>query len=158
MFRPMRRFRQQVSEEACAEVLKEQWRGVLSVLGDGGYPYGVPVDFFYDEEKGEIYFHGAKEGHKIDAIRACDKVSFCVWNEGFIKQGEWALNITSVIAFGKIRIVEDESERTRILRQIGLKYYPDRESAEKVLRDAGHRAICLALKIEHMTGKLVKES
>lgn len=158
MFRKMRRFRQQVSDEECAKVLREQWRGVLSLLGDDGYPYGVPMDFYYDEEQGEICFHGAGEGHKIDAIRACGKASFCVWNEGFRKEGSWALNITSVIAFGRIRIVEDEDEKIRMLRRLAVKYYPDAESAEAEVQKDGKRAVCLALKIEHMTGKLVKES
>ena len=68
MFRGMRRFKQQVSEEECIRVLKEQPRGVLSMIGDDGYPYGIPLDHWYCEENGRLYFHGAKEGHKIDAI------------------------------------------------------------------------------------------
>lgn len=157
MFRKMRRFRQQVSEEACEKVLTEQWRGVLSLLGDEGYPYGVPVDFYYDREAKEIYIHGAGEGHKIDAVKACDKASFCVWDEGFRREGEWALNITSVIVFGRIRLVEDEEEKIEAVRKIAMKYYPDAESAEAEVQKDGHRAQCLALRIEHMTGKLVNE-
>ena len=83
MFRGMRRFKQQVSEEECIRVLKEQPRGVLSMIGDDGYPYGIPLDHWYCEENGRLYFHGAKEGHKIDAVTRCDKVSFCVMDEGF---------------------------------------------------------------------------
>ena len=74
MFRPMRRIKQQIPEEECIKILKEEPRGVLSVLGDDGYPYGVPIDHYYDEKTGRIYFHCAKEGHKLDAIRRCDKV------------------------------------------------------------------------------------
>ena len=78
MFREMRRFKQRISEEECIRILKEQPRGVLSLLGDDGYPYGIPISHWYCEEDGKIYFHGAKTGHKIDAIAECDKVSFCV--------------------------------------------------------------------------------
>ena len=78
MFRKMRRFKQELSHEECVEVLKTQPRGVLSVLGEDGYPYGLPMTHWYNEVDGKIYFHCAGEGHKIDAIRACDKVSFCV--------------------------------------------------------------------------------
>ena len=88
MFRPMRRIKQQVSEEECIKILKEEPRGVLSVLGDDGYPYGVPIDHYYDEETGKIFFHGAKEGHKIDALRRCDKASLCVMNKGYQIPGE----------------------------------------------------------------------
>ena len=104
MFRKMRRFKQQVPEENCIEILKREPRGVLAVLGDDGYPYTVPLDFYYDEGDGKIYFHGAKEGHKLDAIAKCDKVSFCVMDQGFKKDGDWALNITSVVVFGRARM------------------------------------------------------
>lgn len=82
-------------------------RGVLSVQGEDGYPYGMPMTHWYNEKDGKIYFHGAKSGHKIDAIKNCDKVSFCVMDEGYRKEGEWALNIRSVIVFGRLRIVEE---------------------------------------------------
>ena len=111
MFRKMRRFKQQLSEEECISILKTEPRGVLSVFGEDGYPYGMPVNHFYDDETGNIYFHGAGEGHKIDAIRKCDKVSLCVYDKGFRREGDWALNIKSVIVFGRIRIVENR-ERT----------------------------------------------
>ena len=92
MFRKMRRFKQQITEEQCIEVLKNAKRGVLSLIGEDGYPYGLPINQWYCEEDGKIYFHGAKEGHKIDAIKACDKVSFCTWDEGYRKDDDWALN------------------------------------------------------------------
>ena len=69
MFRKMRRFKQELSKEECMEILKNEPRGVLSVLGDDGYPYGMPVTHWYNEKNGKIYFHGAKSGHKIDAIK-----------------------------------------------------------------------------------------
>ncbi len=69
MFRTMRRFKQQISDTECVEILKAEKRGALSLIGDDGYPYGIPLSHFYDERDGKIYFHGAKEGHKIDAIK-----------------------------------------------------------------------------------------
>ncbi len=79
-FRKMRRFKQQLSEESCVEILKNEPRGVMAVAGENGYPYAFPIDFVYDG--GRLYFHCAKEGHKLDALKNCDKVSFCVMNEG----------------------------------------------------------------------------
>ena len=131
MFRKMRRFKQQLSEEECIKILKEQPRGVLAVLGDDDYPYTVPIDFIYDEETNTIGFHGAKEGHKIDAIKRHDKVSFCVYDEGYRKEGDWALNIKSVVVFGRLHIIEDHERTVDVARKIGLKFYPDPEEAEK---------------------------
>lgn len=73
MFRTIRRFKQELTREECLAVLRSQPRGVLSLLGENGYPYGLPIDYWYNETDGKLYFHGAKEGHKIDAIRACDR-------------------------------------------------------------------------------------
>ena len=102
MFRKIRRFKQEMPAEECRELLKTQVRGVLSLLGADGYPYGLPIDYWYNEADGKLYFHGAKEGHKIDAIRACDKASFCIHDEGVRMDGEWPLHFRSVIVFGRI--------------------------------------------------------
>lgn len=157
-FRKMRRFKQQLTAEACAEVLSTQPRGVLAVAGDGGYPYALPLDFVYDPENGTLRFHCAKEGHKLDAIRRCDKVSFCVMDEGFRREGEWALNIRSVIVFGRIRVVEDAQRREEILRALGQKYYPNPDDVEAEMRKSGGQALCLELVPDHVSGKLVNES
>ena len=158
MFRKMRRFKQQISDEECIRVLKEQPRGVLSMIGDGGYPYGIPLDHWYCEEDGKLYFHGAKEGHKIDAIAKCDKVSYCVMDNGFRKDGEWALNINSVIVFGRIKLVDDVDKARLIGENLCRKFTDDEEYIQHELTNALPRAQCLELIPEHMTGKLVNES
>ena len=156
MFRKMRRFKQQISEEECIRILKEKPRGVLSMIGDDGYPYGIPLDHWYSGNK--LYFHGAKVGHKTDAITAFDKVSYCVMDEGFRRDGEWALNIKSVVVFGRIRVVEDEAKKREICTNLVRKFTDDEEYLQKELTNAFPRVNCLELTIEHMTGKLVNES
>lgn len=158
MFRTMRRFKQQISEEECIRILKEQKRGVLSMLGDDGYPYGIPLNHWYCEDDGNIYFHCAKSGYKIDAVTKCDKVSFCVFDEGFRKEGEWALNISSVVVFGRISLVDDEEKAKWICTALSRKFTDDEEYIKRELNSALSRVQCLELKIEHMTGKLVNES
>lgn len=158
MFRPMRRFKQQISDEECIRILKEQPRGVLSLIGDDGYPYGIPLDHWYCEEDGKLYFHGAKAGHKIDAIKACDKASYCVMDQGFKKDGEWALNINSVIIFGRISLVEDPEKAKIICTEICRKFTDDEAYLQHELEHAFPRVQCLELTPEHMTGKLVNES
>ncbi|MBP5655136.1 MAG: pyridoxamine 5'-phosphate oxidase family protein [Clostridiales bacterium] len=158
MFRGMRRFKQQISDEECIRILEEQPRGVLSLIGDDGYPYGIPLDHWYCEEDGKIYFHGAREGHKIDAIKACDKVSYCVMDEGFRKEGEWALNINSVIVFGRISLVTDTDKAKMICTNLCRKFTDDEEYLQHELTHAFPRVQCLELTPEHMTGKLVNES
>ena len=157
MFRPMRRFKQQMTEEECVTLLKEEKRGTLAVLGDDGYPYTVPLDFYYDENSKRIYFHTAREGHKLDAIRACDKVCFNVMNQGWREEGDWSYHPSSVVAFGRARIVADEAEKLASARGLGNKYFPTREETEEEIARAGSRMHMVAIEIEHMTGKHVHE-
>ena len=158
MFRPMRRAKQQISEAECLRVLREEKRGVLSMLGEDGYPYGIPMNHWYSPEDGKIYFHGAKTGHKIDALSACSKVSYCVWDAGYRKEGEWSLNINSVVVFGRIRLVTDESKAREIAANLCRKFTDDEDYLRRELENALPRVQCLELTIDHMTGKLVNES
>jgi hypothetical protein len=112
----------------------------------------------YSEEDNKLYFHCAKVGHKIDAITACNKVSYCVMDEGYRKDGEWALNINSVVVFGRIQIVEDEGKKREICTNLVRKFTDDEAYLQKELTNAFPRVNCLELTIEHMTGKLVNES
>ncbi|WP_352398989.1 pyridoxamine 5'-phosphate oxidase family protein [[Clostridium] aminophilum] len=158
MFRKMRRFKQQISDAECREVLLTQKRGVLSLIGENGYPYGIPMDHWYCEEDGCLYFHGAKEGHKIDALKECDKVCYTTYDGGFRKPGEWALNIRSVIVFGRMELVTDEEKARKICTLLVKKFTDDEAYLEKELKNAFPRVQCLKLVPEHMTGKLVNES
>ena len=154
----MRRFKQQISDAECRELLLTQKRGVLSLIGENGYPYGIPMDHWYCEEDGCLYFHGAKEGHKIDALKECDKVCYTTYDEGFRKPGEWALNIRSVIVFGRMELVTDEEKARKICTFLVKKFTDDEAYLEKELKNAFPRVQCLKLVPEHMTGKLVNES
>ena len=156
MFREMRRNQQLLSEETCVDILKRGTSGVLAVLGDEGYPYAVPLSYHY--QGGKIYFHGAKEGHKVDAIRSCDKASFCVYDEGCRLDGDWALHIKSVIVFGRIRIVEDHRQALELTRQLSRKYTRDEAYIQKEIDSFGHELLVFCLEPEQITGKITKES
>ncbi len=158
MFREMLRKKQQLTQEACIEILKKEPRGVLSVLGDDGYPYGMPMNHYYCEEDGKIYFHSGKNGHRVDAVKHCDKASFCVYDGGFRREGEWALNVSSVVIFGRISPVTDEGKAREICTRLCRKFTDDEEYLRKELENALPRVQCLELTIDHMTGKLVNES
>jgi nitroimidazol reductase NimA-like FMN-containing flavoprotein (pyridoxamine 5'-phosphate oxidase superfamily) len=158
MFRKMLRIRQQLSDEECVRILKEQKRGVLAVLGDDDYPYCMPLDHWYDEKTGKLYFHGLNKGHKIDAMKRHDKVSYCVYDEGYREEGDWALNIKSVIVFGRVSFVEDRQTALEICRQICFKFMDDAEEIDRIIRKSTSPLLVFELTPEHMTGKLVNES
>ena len=158
MFRPLRRKKQQLSEAECLRILKSEPRGVLSVLGDDGYPYGLPHNHWYCEEDGRLYFHSGNTGHKIDALRAHDKVSYCVFGSGERADGDWALQYKSVIVFGRVNIVEDKDKAIEITRKLSYAFTSDTEYIENEIRDFSPGLLVFSLKIESMCGKRVRES
>lgn len=158
MFPKMRRFKQELSREECIEILKNEPRGIMSVLGTNGYPYGFPMNYVYNESTGRIYLHCAKEGYKLECLRADPKVSFCVHDRGFRRENEWALNIKSVIIFGEVREIAENDELIAHLRELGLKLYPNPDDVEEEIKKSAKNAVCLELEIHHMTGKIVNES
>ena len=158
MFREMVRKHQQLTRETCIELLKNEPRGVLSLIGDDGYPYGLPIDHWYNEEDGCLYFHSGKTGHKVDAMKACPKASFCVYDRGFRREGDWALNIKSVIVFGRIEIMEDHEKAIALTRALSYKYTLDEAYIQEEIDKYGHEVLVFRLVPEHMTGKITKES
>ena len=156
MFREMRRFKQQVSQDECKKILKDEKRAAFSVIGDEGYPYTIPINFYYEEADHTIYFHGAREGHKMDAIQKCNEVCLTTWNQGFKKEGHWEWNATSVVVFGKAELITDTKIIEDRLRKLAEKYYPT--VVEKEMNGSARSRVQLfAIRIEHMTGKLVNE-
>jgi len=153
MFREMRRTRQQLSQEASEAILHRGSSGVLALLGDGGYPYAVPLSYVYHD--GKLYFHGAKSGHKMDAVRANPKASFCVIDQDQIVAEEYTTYFRSVIAFGQIRILEDEGELRRAIEVLALKYHPGDSAQHRnqaIDREFSVMGM-LEMTIEHLTGK-----
>ena len=153
MFREMRRKKQLLPDEVSREILERNTSGVLSLLGEEGYPYGVPLSYVLAGDK--IFFHCAKEGHKIDAIRNCEKASFCVIDQDKIISEEYTTYFRSVIAFGRVRILENDEEKRNAIRILAGKYSGD-QGAEGIDREIGKSFanLCmLRFDIEHLTGK-----
>lgn len=158
MFRPMRRFKQQLSDSEALEVLQQAKRGVLSVIGDDGWPYSIWLNPHYRKEDGRIYFHGAKEGHKIDALRKDDRVSFTVIDDGVRDEGGWAYTFRSVVVFGRIEFVKDHEFAIELCRELARRFNPSEADIEKEIQMAGARVQVLCLIPEHITGKRVHEA
>lgn len=158
MFRELVRKNKAISMEDCIHVLKTQKRGVLSVNGDNGYPYGMPMNHWYNEEDGKLYFHCGNIGHRLDALKHDSKVSFCTYDEGYSEPGQWALNIKSVIVFGTIEIVNDIDKIVDITTKLSYKFTQDHEYIKAEIEQHAHRTLLLVLTPEHICGKLVNES
>lgn len=158
MFREMVKKNKQLSGDASIALLKGQPRGVLSLQGDDGYPYGVPTNFWYCDGDGCIYFHSGQSGHKVDAIRRSPKASLTVLGEGTRREGDWALSFESVIVFGRIEILEDAAQAMEATRLLSLQFTQDAAFIKKEIALYGHETLCFRLVPEHITGKAIREA
>ena len=159
MFRDLTRKNKQISEKECMDLLKMETRGVLSVLGDNDYPYGMPMNHWYNEEDGKIYFHcGNMKSHRTDAINRHDKVSYCVFNQGHREDGEWAWKVKSVIVFEKMEIVDDMDAIIDITTKLSYKFIQDDDYIKEEIEKYAHETLLLQLTPEHVCGKQITES
>ena len=156
MFREMRRKNQLLTVEECIEILNSSTSGTLALLGDNDYPYSVPISYVYND--GKLYFHSALTGHKIDAINLHSKASFCVIAQDKVVPEKYTTYFRSVIAFGKICVIDNDAEKLRAIEILAEKYSPQlAEGRKKEIEDNFSRMCMIELDIEHMTGKEAKE-
>ena len=155
MFRKMRRQKQELSQDECIDMLISEPRGVLALIGDGDYPYALPMSHVYVD--GKIYFHGAKTGHKIDAVKRHSKVSYCVLNKGVKKDDEWWYTFKSVIVFGKIKTLDYKEDKIDKLTHFGNKFFPSPKDSELEIKRLLDSTEVFEINIEHISEKLVVE-
>ena len=155
MFRKRRRFNQQISLSESIEILEKGKTGVLAVLGDNGYPYTIPLNYVYSDNK--IYFHCAKTGHKISALQNCDKVSFCVVDKDEVVAEKLTTYFRSVVVFGKAKILTETEDIVKAAQILGLKYYNNPEFIDSEIQNFINTLCCVQISAEHITGKQAKE-
>ena len=158
MFRPIRRKKKEMDIDAAKELLQSSRRGVLAVNGDDGYPYAIPINYFYDRNAEKIYFHGARAGHKVDALNVNDKVCFTVYGNETIKEEEaWAPFVQSTVVFGRCHLLEEGVEATEILKKVARKYYPNERLIDEEIERSGKAVQLFEIEIEYISGKEIQE-
>ncbi len=157
MFRKIRRIKNEIPVEEAKILLRNNKRAAFSVNGDDGYPYTIPINFYYDEDENRIYLHGAKKGHKIESIKANDKICFTTWNDGYLEDGDWAFHVSSCVVFGRAKLIEDRNITEEKVRRLALKYYPTVEEVEEGIKRHIDGVQLVAIEIEHISGKKVHE-
>ena len=150
MFRPIRRKEKEMPLQKAQALLQKGRRGVLAVNGDDGYPYAVPINYFYNCEAQKIYFHSARAGHKFDALCACDKVCLTVYGNETRRENDWAPFVQCAIAFGRCRPVQPGPAAAALLRQLALKYYPSEQEVDEEIARCGSAAQIFEITIEHL--------
>ena len=158
MFKPIRMKINEIDRNAAEALLQSNRRGIIAMNGDNGYPYAIPINYFYDCVGQKIYFHGAKAVHKVDALKTSDKVCFTIYGNERIDESEsWAPYVQSVVVFGRCRLLAAGSESIDRLKEFAMKYYPDESLANEQIARNGRATQMFEITIEHMSGKQVQE-
>ena len=157
MFRPIRKKKNEISTDKAKALLHSSRRGVLAVNGDDGYPYAIPINYLYDEENEKIIFHGAKAGHKVDALKKNDKICFTVFGNEMVKEEAWAPFLQSVVVFGRCHLVESQEEAIALVKKFAAKYYPNMDMVNEEAASSGRAVQMFEIQIEHLSGKEVQE-
>lgn len=157
MFRPIRKRKNEIDRSAAEALLRESRRGVLAVNGEDGYPYAIPVNYFYDAAAQKIYFHGARAGYKVDALKKSDKVCFTVYGNETVREEAWAPFVRSVVVFGRCRLLDGGTDTMALLKRFVMKYYPSEQLAEEEIARSGKAVQLFEITIEHLSGKEVQE-
>ena len=153
MFKAMRRIEKLMSDEDAIKILEYGSYGVLGTLDANGYPNVTPLNYAY--KNGNIYFHSAVEGTKLDNIEFENKVSFTVVSYEKIIPDKFDTEYDSVIIFGKAEILKENSEKVEGLKYIIEKYSKDfMDEGAKYIKNSHHKTAVVKIKIEHMTGKI----
>ena len=156
-FRPMRRKSRAISDDEARDLLLVEKRGVLAVNGDNGYPFALPLDYLYCPSENRIYFHGARQGHKVDALAKSDKVCFTVFGDERLAPDDWAPYVRSTVAFGRCHLVNDPELTLEKIRELARKYYPSEDEVEAEIAKSVAAAQLYVIDVEHLTGKQIKE-
>lgn len=157
MFRPIRKKRNEISLESAKKLLAAERRGMLAVNGDDGYPYAVPVNYWYCEDENRIFFHGSRVGYKIERLKQDDKVCFTVYGNETVKDEEWAPYVQSAVVFGRCRLIDNRERAIELVRRFAGKYFPDPALIEEEIASAGRAVQMFEIEIEHLSGKEVQE-
>jgi len=152
MFKDIRRNDRKLPLEEGKRILEEGLYGVLSTVGEDGYPYGVPVNYVFDDYR--LYFHCAPCGSKIDNLLFNSKVSFCVVGRAEILPEEFSTSYSSVVVFGIASLVEEPSEKLMVLERLIGKYAPDfAEEGRKESEESLSSTLIVRVDIQHITTK-----
>ena len=155
--REMRRSAQRLPQEECEAILERNSSGVLAVTGDGGWPYAVPLSYAFAD--GALFFHCAKTGCKLDAIRADERACFTVIDRDEVVPEEYTTYYKSVIAFGRARVIEDGAQMLAAIEVLAKKYHPtdSPQGRKAAIEKDFSRLTMIRLDVEWMTGKQARE-
>ncbi len=122
MRKELTRTKQALDKETVRKIIETTAYGVLSLNGDDGYLYTVPLSYVYTD--GVVYFHGSPRGYKYECFQRTNKTSFSIVGQSLVVPSVRANNFQSVLIWGRLQPVTDTAEKLSALRALAEKYSP----------------------------------
>ncbi|MBP2030409.1 nitroimidazol reductase NimA-like FMN-containing flavoprotein (pyridoxamine 5'-phosphate oxidase superfamily) [Methanohalophilus levihalophilus] len=142
-----------LAEQAARKLLAHAEYGVLSMKSEKQGAYGVPINYAWDGKKA-IYLHCAPEGQKIDCIKLCDDVSFCIVGKTKVIPDKFTTEYESIVLECKASLGLQSDERMKALELLLEKYSPeDKETGMEYVNKSFHRTEIMKLDIVKWSGK-----
>ncbi|MDR3560425.1 MAG: pyridoxamine 5'-phosphate oxidase family protein [Negativicutes bacterium] len=143
-----------LTDAEAREYLAARIEGRLATVDPDGQPYITPLNYIVHQDK--IYFHCAVKGHKMDNIaadsRVCFEVSHTDKSVFAAKTCECSTRYTSVLVFGRARLLESVEEKVRILSEISARFAAGRPY-EPVEAAGAAGCSVVEVSIEKISGK-----
>jgi nitroimidazol reductase NimA-like FMN-containing flavoprotein (pyridoxamine 5'-phosphate oxidase superfamily) len=147
-----------LSKEDAIKLLEYNDTGILSVVTPENKPYGVSVNYFYDEKTNALYFHSKPNGRKIESIKKHPDVSFIVFDKNEIIVNAYITHYQSTIVTGKATIIENDEETRFYLKKFCLHTVPERmDRFDAVAEGFIKNMVMVKLSINDISGKQNKD-
>ena len=153
-----RRPKLDMDDEWNAKFLNKIKVGHISTR-DGNQPFINPTSFWYSKEDHEIYFHSNAVGRMRFNAENNPETCFECYRSGRLLPSNLALEVSfqyeCVIAFGRIRVIEDIDEKRGVLNELLQKYFGEMRSAEDyrpITNNELKRTSVYGIKIESWSG------
>ncbi|MGI6361125.1 MAG: pyridoxamine 5'-phosphate oxidase family protein [Bacillota bacterium] len=159
MTRKMQKSSRQLPDQEAKQLLAQGDTGVLSINGDDGYPYGVPMTYIYVEKDQAIYLHSANYGYKWEALQENNKVCFTAILSSKILPHKSTAAFESVIVTGIAHQLQDDSDK-RAVMDLFVKCFckGHEEVGNKLIKGVYDKTGVIRLEIEELKGKAYRDS
>jgi nitroimidazol reductase NimA-like FMN-containing flavoprotein (pyridoxamine 5'-phosphate oxidase superfamily) len=152
----MRRKDREITDRSkMLEVIKAGKYAVIGLCKDSE-PYVVSMSYGFDETTDTFYFHGAKEGLKINFIKSNPKACLTIIQDNGYQDGHCTHVYTSVIVRGELVLIDDSAERVRAIKTMITHLETDGEKQIKMIEESNkiwRNTQMFKLKIDSMTCK-----
>lgn len=145
-----------MNEEDARAFLSAGSEGRLATCDRDGQPYITPLNYVVD--RGKIYFHCKLTGRKLDNLAENSRVCFEVSQAAKMTIAEdrpcsCATRYSSVLAFGRARLVTDETQKAALLNLLVEKHAAGK-AFQRVDEQKAAGCAVVEILIEQISGKM----